>query len=78
LSAVLGILTGVVLVGASTARVLAVNEGKAPRTLLYSGLVSSAHYWMVASVASGDIAGYLGFSVGAAAVTAWMAHRRQS
>jgi hypothetical protein len=33
---------------------------------------------MVASVASGDIAGYLGFSVGAAAVTAWMAHRRQS
>ena len=78
MSLLVGIVLGVALVGSTTARVLAVHAGRPAVTLVYSGVTSVAHYSMVAFVVSGDLAGYVGFSIGAAAVTAVMAHRRAS
>ena len=72
-----GILTGMTLVGASTQRTLDVMDGKTLRVFLYCIVISFAHYYMVHFATKGDLSGYIGFSLGATIITCYQSYRRK-
>lgn len=73
---VVGIFTGMMLVGASTQRTMDVLEGKMLRVFVGCIVISFAHYYMVHFATKGDISGYIGFSLGATLITCYQSYRR--
>lgn len=73
ISLAFGILLGIVQVGSATWRTLQVLRGHYLHTWIPSAAVSVAYFFGTLFVVQGNIPGYIGFSIGAATITSWMA-----
>jgi hypothetical protein len=76
-SFVAGTFLGVVTVGAYTYRTMKVMGGQPALTLASSSLVSCTYWFSINFIVEDDIAGYLGFSVGAAIATTGLAWKKK-
>lgn len=73
-SFLLGLFIGVVSIGAHTWRFVQVTHGKVFHTLIPSIAISIAYWFSVDFVVKQDLSSYIGFSVGAALVTMFIAY----
>lgn len=71
-----GIFLGIITVGAYTYRTLTVLRGQPLWTIGASFLVSCTYWFSIGFIVEDNLAGYIGFSIGAAAVTSALAHRK--
>jgi hypothetical protein len=68
---------GLLSVGLNTSRTLNVVDGS-PWKVFYSSFVIGVVYWIsISFIADKDVVGYCGFTLGAAVVTTFLAHRRK-
>ena len=69
----LGFALGFVQVGAGTWRTIEVFKGRYVQVWVASSIISIAYFFGTMFIVNGNVPGYIGFSIGAATITSWMA-----
>lgn len=76
LSFVVGIVIGLITVGADVVRTMEVMQGRIAPAVGYSITISVTYFFGITFIANKNLPGYLGFSVGAAMVTGYLAWKK--
>ena len=72
-----GTILGASQVGCGTWRTIAVSRGLILSTILTSSVISISYFFGMMFIVNADLAGYIGFSLGAMVVTVWIAWREK-
>jgi hypothetical protein len=73
----IGLILGLTCVGLTTQRTLEIIDGKFVKVFLLCLPISLTYYLNMQYVVSDNISGYVGFSLGAAIITSYLAYKRK-